>query len=195
MYDHEIADMTHIKAQPRDGRPPVPPRPSSRKEMVTYDINGIYYKSIPNDDILDCIKFCIGLSKEHTHPVEFDYNGTVFEIDWRCSGSYVYWHEEYKKCVDGIYKAPFTVVKEEGKPKGFGTERIDKPSTPPRTRSRKGRPPTVGCSRCDGEWGKCKHSDGSTEARKLDDNILWFFFGCLFGLIAAYIIGTNLIGA
>lgn len=67
-------------------------------------------------------------------------------------------------------KAPFTPVEEE-------------------------RPCTVGCPRCDGEWGKCKHSDGSTEARKLDDNTMWFFFGCLVGLFAAYIIGTNLIGA
>lgn len=154
-----------ITMGPINGIPPAPPRPGSRMEMVTYDINGIYYKSTPNDDILDCIKFCINLSKEHNHPVEFDYNGTVFEIDWRCSGSYVYWHEEYKKCVDGICKAPFTPVEEE-------------------------RPCTVGCSRCDGEWGKCKHSDGSTEASKLDDNTMWFFFGCLVGLIAAYIIGT-----
>lgn len=71
-------------------------------------------------------------------------------------------------------KAPFTPVKEERpptteyhghrKPKGFG----------------------LSCVKCHADWGKCKHSDGSKEAHKLDDKTTYFFFGCLVGLLASY---------
>ena len=78
------------------------------------------------------------------------------------------------------------------RPNGPPNEHINAPFTPVEEE----RPPfPVQCSRCGKEWKTCKHSDGSTEARKLDDNTMWFFFGCLVGLFAAYIIGTNLIGA